>query len=95
MILKQKGTRMAEDGEDWNGLKMTILKSLAFFSPKYTNDDITPLIIHFKPWNINSKGEAVGTSLARLTDFHISPFSRNKLLENFPGTHITCIFYIL
>ena len=31
VILKQKGTRMAEDGEDWNGLKMTILKSLANF----------------------------------------------------------------
>ena len=29
MIVEQKGTRMAEDGEDWNGLKMTILKSLA------------------------------------------------------------------
>ena len=29
VILKQKGTRMAEDGEDWNGLKMTILNSLA------------------------------------------------------------------
>ena len=24
-ILKQKGTRMAEDVEDWNGLEMTIL----------------------------------------------------------------------
>ena len=31
VILKQKGTRMAEDGEDWNGLEMTILKSLANF----------------------------------------------------------------
>ena len=31
VILKQKGTRMAEDGEDWNGLKMMILKSLANF----------------------------------------------------------------
>ena len=30
-ILEQKGTRMAEDGEDWNGLEMTILKSLAKF----------------------------------------------------------------
>ena len=30
-ILKQKGTRMAEDGEVWNGLEMTILKSLANF----------------------------------------------------------------
>ena len=39
MILKQKGTWMAEDGEDWNGLEMTILKSLANFS-KYTNDDV-------------------------------------------------------
>ena len=27
VILKQKGTRMAEDGEDWNGLELTILKS--------------------------------------------------------------------
>ena len=32
VILEQKGTRMAEDGEDWNGLEMTILKSLANFS---------------------------------------------------------------
>ena len=31
VILEQKGTRMAEDGEDWNGLEMTILKSLAIF----------------------------------------------------------------
>ena len=31
VILKQKGRRMAEDGEDWNGLEMTILKSLANF----------------------------------------------------------------
>ena len=31
LILKQKGTRMAEDGEDWNGLEMAILKSLAKF----------------------------------------------------------------
>ena len=31
LVLKQKGTRMAEDGEDWNGLEMTILKSLAIF----------------------------------------------------------------
>ena len=31
MILKQTGTRMAENGEDWNGLEMTILKSLPIF----------------------------------------------------------------
>ena len=31
VILKQKGTNVAEDGEDWNGLEMTILKSLANF----------------------------------------------------------------
>ena len=31
VILKQKGTGMAEDREDWNGLAMTILKSLANF----------------------------------------------------------------
>ena len=31
VILKQKGTKMAEDGEDWNRLEMTILKSLAKF----------------------------------------------------------------
>ena len=37
MILKQKGTRMAEDGDDWNGLE-----SLAIFS-KYMDDDIVPL----------------------------------------------------
>ena len=28
-ILEQKGTRRAEDGEDWKRLEMTILKSLA------------------------------------------------------------------
>ena len=44
MILKQNGTRMAEDGEDWNELEMTILKSLVFLFSKYTNDDIAPLI---------------------------------------------------
>ena len=27
VILKQKGARVAEDGEDWNGLAMMILKS--------------------------------------------------------------------
>ena len=33
LILKQKGTsqRMAEDGKGWNGLEMTILRSLANF----------------------------------------------------------------
>ena len=32
LILKQKGTKMAEDGEDWNRLVMTILNlSLANF----------------------------------------------------------------
>ena len=31
VILKQKETRMAEDGEDWNGLEMMILKSLVIF----------------------------------------------------------------
>ena len=31
VILEQKRTRMAEDGEDWNGLEMMILKSLANF----------------------------------------------------------------
>ena len=31
VILKQKGAKMAEDGEDWNRLEMTILKSLANF----------------------------------------------------------------
>ena len=31
VILKQKGAKMAEDGEDWNRLEMTILKSLAKF----------------------------------------------------------------
>ena len=35
MILEQKGTRMAEDGEDWNGLEMTILKSLAIWPPTF------------------------------------------------------------
>ena len=31
VILKHKGTRMAEDGEDWNGLEIMILKNLATF----------------------------------------------------------------
>ena len=31
VILEQKGTRMAENGEDCNGLEMTILKSLGIF----------------------------------------------------------------
>ena len=31
MILKQKGTRIAEDGEDLNGLQISILKSLPYF----------------------------------------------------------------
>ena len=31
VILKQKETRMADDGKDWNGLEMTISKSLANF----------------------------------------------------------------
>ena len=39
VILKQEGTRMDEDGEDWNGLKMTILKSLPIFF-KMPNDDV-------------------------------------------------------
>ena len=42
VILKRKGTRMAEDGEDWDGLEMTILKSLANFF-KVQNDDVAPL----------------------------------------------------
>ena len=33
---------MVEDGEDWNGLEMMILKSLAIFS-KYTNDNVASL----------------------------------------------------
>ena len=45
-MLKQRGTSMAEDGEDWNGLEMTILKSLAHFS-QYTNGDVAPLSIIF------------------------------------------------
>ena len=48
VILKQKGTRMAEDGEDWNGLEMTILKSLANFS-RCTNDDVAPLRVIVSP----------------------------------------------
>ena len=35
VILEQKGTRMAEDGEDWNGLEMTILNSLATFFKRH------------------------------------------------------------
>ena len=42
VILEQKGTRMAEDGKDWNGLEMTTLKSLAIFS-NCMNGDIAPL----------------------------------------------------
>ena len=46
VIPKQKGTRMAEDGEDSNGLEM-ILKLFDpvffFFFSKYTNDDVAPL----------------------------------------------------
>ena len=42
VILKQSGTGMAEDGEDRNGLEMTILKVKPIFS-KYTNDDLAPL----------------------------------------------------
>ena len=38
---------MVEDGEDWNGLEMTILKSLANFFSKYTNDDIAPLKLFY------------------------------------------------
>ena len=34
---------MAEYEEDWNGLEMTILKSLANFS-KYENDDVAPFM---------------------------------------------------
>ena len=49
LILKKKGTRMAEDGQDSNGLEMTILKSLAifffFFFSKNTNDDVAPFNI--------------------------------------------------
>ena len=33
VILEQKGTRIDEDGEDWNGLEMMILKILANFFP--------------------------------------------------------------
>ena len=31
VILEQKGTWMAEDGEDWSGMEMMIMKSLANF----------------------------------------------------------------
>ena len=34
---------MDKDGEDWNGLEMTILKSSAFFFSKYTNGDVAAL----------------------------------------------------
>ena len=37
---------MAEDGEDWNGLEITIWKmslAICFFFSKYTNDDVAPL----------------------------------------------------
>ena len=38
VILNQKGTRMAEDGEDWNGFWKVKL-----FISKYTYDDVAPL----------------------------------------------------
>ena len=47
MILKQRGIRIVEDGEDWNGLEIMILKSLgSLFLSKYTNDEISPLIFN-------------------------------------------------
>ena len=42
LILEQKGTRMDKDGEDWNGMEMTILKVQPIFS-RYTNGDVAPL----------------------------------------------------
>ena len=38
VILGQKGTRMAEDDEDWIGFEMTILKKFGNFF-QYTNCD--------------------------------------------------------
>ena len=48
VILKQKGTMMAEDGEDWNGLEMTILKSWAncFKIRERWRSSFEPLEIH-------------------------------------------------
>ena len=44
VILKQKGTRIAEDGEDWNGLEMTIFKTLGqFVFSKFKNKEVVPL----------------------------------------------------
>ena len=40
VILEQKGAKMAEDGEDWNGLEMT---NWLIFS-RQTNNDVAPLI---------------------------------------------------
>ena len=33
---------MSEEGEDLNGLEMTILKSFRAIFSKYTNDDVAP-----------------------------------------------------
>ena len=69
LILKQKGTRMAEDGEDWNGLKMTILKSLANFFSKYTNDDVAPLNCSNPGPIFNSKNAGVNAYVAQNKTF--------------------------
>ena len=53
VIPKQKGTRIAEDGEYGKELEMTILKSLANFL-RYTNDDVAPLSF-YSAVLINSK----------------------------------------
>ena len=60
MILKQKGARRAEDGEDWNGLEMTILKCLANFFFK----------IHVQWRNSFKKGK--GLDLGAESDKYIS-----------------------
>ena len=40
--VKQKRTRMVEDGQNFSGLEMTILTSLANFFKIHTNDDVAP-----------------------------------------------------
>ena len=47
ILAEQKGTRMAEDGKDWNELETMILKTLAIFFSNYTNDDVAPLMLLF------------------------------------------------
>ena len=110
VILKQKGTRMAEDGKDWNGLEMTILKILAnlFFS-KYANGDIAPLNYTdiSNAWGLLKNffyGEAsnpypfilISFFVRRGTPFHV-PLIKNGTtfkLNTYTRRVTTCLFLI-